>query len=499
MKKLFFDSRTMDKRAREDFNLTEDLMMENAAAALESAVLPYVFDPSNRYVDRPHVLILCGGGNNGADGYALARRLICHEFTVTCCIVDEPKSELCILQKNRAQKAGVFFIDFYSLDDFIEQKSFDITVAVDCIFGSGFHQPLSPNAEAVLLSVSKIQCRKISCDVPTGLDTLGNGTTVFKADETVTMGSLKFALYSDTAKDFTGKITLANLGISQTNFEHEGKFIADAYLLEKSEMILPWRTKNNVHKGTFGHAVTAAGEKSGAANIAAMAAFNFGAGLVSLCGTESSSCISIMTCNELPENTSALLLGSGFGRKNPDAQKYLAYLCEHKDIPFVLDADIFYYDEIKTFLVTNCSDEKNCRCILTPHPKEFSVLLAKCSLGNFTTEEVMENRLELAKKFTELYKGCVLVLKGAVTLIATWSAKENRAAVYLNPYGTNCLAKGGSGDVLAGLCLSLLAQKYNAINAAVSAGLTHSFASQKYEGSFALTPEKIIEEIEFIK
>ena len=149
----------MDKRAREDFCLTEELMMENAAAALENAVTPYVFHESARYIDRPHVLILCGAGNNGADGYALARRLICHEFTVTCCVVDEPKSEVCKLQKKRAELAGVFFTDFYSLDDFIDAKSFDITVVVDCIFGAGFRLPLPPNAEAVLLSVSKIYCR----------------------------------------------------------------------------------------------------------------------------------------------------------------------------------------------------------------------------------------------------------------------------------------------------------------------------------------------------
>ncbi|MCQ2241953.1 NAD(P)H-hydrate epimerase [Treponema sp.] len=499
MKKIFFDSRPMDKRAREDFGLTEELMMENAAAAMEDAVTPYVFHESTRYIDRPHVLILCGAGNNGADGYALARRLVCHEFCVTCCVVDEPKSELCKLQKKRAELSGVMFTDLYSLDDFIEEKSFDITVVVDCIFGAGFRQPLPPNAEAVLLSVSKIDCRKISCDIPTGLDAYGNGTIVFKADETVTMGSLKLALYSDRAKDCTGKITLANLGISKTNFEHESKFQPDAYLLEKNEMTLPWRRKQNANKGTFGHAAIASGEKPGAANIAANAAINFGAGLVTLTGVDSSSFMSIMASKELPSNTSALLLGSGFGRSNKDAEKYLSYLKENKKVPFVLDADIFYYSEIKKFLEENSSEEKNSRCILTPHPKEFSVLLENCGLGNFSTAQVVEQRYELAKKFTETFKGCILILKGTTTTIAHWSAKENRTCIYLNPHGTNALAKAGSGDVLAGLCTALLAQGYNAINAAITASLAHSLASKKYDGSFALTPEKLIDEIGALK
>lgn len=499
MKKIFLDSRPMDKKAREDFCLTEELMMENAASALESAVMPYVFHESSRYIDRPHVLVLCGAGNNGADGYALARRLVCHEFCVTCCVVDEPKTELCQLQKKRAELSGVMFTDLYSLDDFIEEKSFDITVVVDCIFGAGFRQPLPAHAEAVLKSVASIDARKIACDIPTGLDAFGNGSIVFNADETVTMGSLKLALYSDRAKDCAGKITLANLGISQTNFEHESKFLSDAYLLEESEMILPWRKKQNTNKGSFGHAAIICGEKPGAANIAATAAINFGAGLVSLVGTEKNNSMSIMTSSEIPENTTAISIGSGLGRENVTGEKILCWLEENKNIPFVLDADIFYHKKIKSFLEAECSDEKKCRSILTPHPKEFSVLLANCGLGTFSTAQVVEQRYELAEKFVEIFKGCVLILKGATTTIAHWSTKENRPCIYLNPHGTNALAKAGSGDVLAGLCVALLAQNYNAINAAITANLAHSFASKKYDGSFALTPEKLIEEVGLLK
>ena len=489
----------MDKKAREDFCLTEELMMENAAAALESAVLPHVFHQSGRYIDRPNVLVLCGSGNNGADGYALARRLVCHEFSVTCCVVAEPKSDLCILQKKRAQLSGVTFIDLYTLDDFIDRKSFDISVVVDCIYGAGFRLPLSYEAEAVLNSIGRVDCHRISCDIPTGLDKFGNGAICFTADETVTMGSLKFALFSDRAKDCAGRITVANLGISKTNFEHESKFSADAYLLEKSEMVLPWRKRQNVNKGTFGHVAITSGEKTGAAMIAGTSALNFGAGLVTLVGAKDCNSMSLMTSGKMPENASSVSMGSGLGRENKNALNYLDWLSENREIPFVLDADIFYYKEIKNFLENNCTDEKFSRCILTPHPKEFSVLLENCGLGNYTTAQVVEQRYELAEKFCEKYRGCILILKGAVVTIAHWSQKEDRFCAYLNPHGTNALAKAGSGDVLSGLAAALLAQGYNSINAAITSSLAHSFASEKFDGSYSLTPEKLIEEIGALK
>ena len=125
--------------------------------------------------------------------------------------------------------------------------------------------------------------------------------------------------------------------------------------------------------------------------------------------------------------------------------------------------------------------------------------MEKCGLGTFTVSEVVAQRYELAKKFAETYKGSILILKGAVTSITQWSSKENLSCVYLNPQGTNALAKAGSGDVLAGLCLALLAQGYNSINAAITASLAHTLASKKYDGSFALTPEKLIEEIGALK
>lgn len=487
MQNIFFDTRILDKKSREKFFLTEELMMENAAQGLESCVMPHVFHESERYINRPCVLILAGRGNNGADGYALVRRLSCHDFCVAVCCIGEPSSEIAKVQKKRAELLGVSFISPYDLDSFAEEKSFDISVVVDCIYGSGFHLPLDAESEAVIQSANKIEAFKISCDVPSGLDSNGNGKIIFRAEETVAMGALKLSLFSDKAKDFCGKIKVCNLGISRNNFEFLE--MPDAFLLEKEEMKLPVRKMQNVHKGTFGHVAVAAGEKTGAAKIAANAAFAFGAGLATIVGIEDSSFMNIMASLELPENTTALALGCGFGRSNPGVQRYFDFLKENKNIPCVLDADIFYYKEILSILAERGN------FILTPHPKEFSVLLENCGLGKFSVQEVVEKRIELVKLFCKKFKDSVLVLKGAVVLIGMWSKNEGRVKIYLNPYGKTSLAKGGSGDVFAGLVASLLAQGYDCANAAVTASLAHSFASKKIKNNFALTPQILIEKI----
>ena len=487
MQNIFFDTRILDKKSREKFYLTEELMMENAAQELESCVMPHVFHESSRYINRPCVLILAGCGNNGADGYVLARRLSCHDFCVAVCCIGEPSSEIAKVQKKRAELLGVSFISPYDLDSFVEEKSFDISVVVDCVYGSGFHLPLDAESEAVIQSANKIEAFKVSCDVPSGLDSDGNGKIVFRADETVAMGALKLSLFSDKAKDFCGKVKVCNLGISRNNFE----FLEtpDAFLLEKEEMKLPFRKMQNVHKGTFGHVALAAGEKTGAAKIAANSAFAFGAGLVTLVGIEDSGFMNIMASLDLPENTTALVLGCGFGRKNPSFQKYFDFFKENKNIPCVLDADIFYYKEILNLLTERGN------FVLTPHPKEFSALLENCGFGKFSVQEIVEKRIELIKLFCGKFKDSVLVLKGAVVLIGTWSKNEGRVKIYLNPYGNNSLAKGGTGDILSGLIASLLAQGYDCVNAAVTASLAHSFALEKVKNNFALTPQLLIEKI----
>lgn len=557
MQKIFYDTRMLDQAARDAYGLTEDIMMENAAAALEREGAGHFFSPDNKYINRPCVLILAGGGNNGADGYALARRIVQHKIDVAVCQVYEPKSAMCVLQADRAKKAGAIFITPYDLDEWIERASFDLRVVYDCVFGSGFHGTLDALAAAVIESANKIDgAYKIACDIPTGADcSQDQNAAAFLADTTVTMGALKLALYSDAAKDACGQIIVADLGVSRSNFENAASTVCKsandsgitqdcsqaqnasapcANLLEPTDARLPLRgKKQNSNKGTYGHTAIYAGTKPGAAVIAGHAALKFGSGLVSLVPVaeqkinfENVADFELMVADAVPQNATALVVGPGLGRPDSfglagkcsqgqeaaESFGHASASCIDKNslqakeaapndsslaavfsslnsstLPLVLDADIFYWPQIKNLLAA----KKN--VVLTPHPKEFAALLKNLGLGNHSVADVVENRLELAKDFCRAYPQAVFLLKGANVLIASLLVGESQPRVYINPLGTSALAKAGSGDVLAGMTAALLAQGYEPLEAAVTASIKHASASHAFDGKdYALTPFGLI-------
>ena len=506
MQKLFFDTRILDSECRKKYQLTEELMMENAAGGMES-VLREKF--SFHQGSKIKVLLLCGSGNNGADGYAFARR-IAGDCEVTCLSVLKAKSPLCLLQKERALCAGLHVIDY---EPSLKEDFFNsFTCIADCIFGSGFHGSLPQEAAFCISFSNKSSAFKIACDLPSGLDSFGNYEgEVFSADVTVTMGADKIALYSDCAKDFSGEVKVFPLGIPRSLFEACGK--EDAYLLEESDCYLPVREKNNVHKGSFGHAAVFSGEKKGASVIAGCAALRFGAGLVTLVRnekpetkinvssdglllqSESPLSFELMESASLPEKTSAVALGMGFGHDENLCDKAIDLLISSPNLPCILDADILYCKKLPLLLESRskCFLEKGkMNVVLTPHPKEFAALLAISSLGEYSLSDVIKKRLELSKKFTERFPGLVLLVKGAVPLISVKNQKEETVH-YFNPHGSPSLSKAGSGDVLAGMICALLAQGYDALSAATTSSLAHALSSRKAKDNYSLTPFGLME------
>ena len=265
----------------------------------------------------------------------------------------------------------------------------------------------------------------------------------------------------------------------------------DLKLLQESDLRLPTRVVQNVNKGSFGHVAVVMGEKPGAGIIAASAAFAFGAGLVTVVCPKRPVCCpyELMDSPAPPAATNALALGMGLGvpsdvpAPGSQAAQVLAWLDEHPDVPCVFDADILKYKGIKGLI------QGREKVVLTPHPKEFATLLFLCGLGEYDVPYIAEHRFELVRRFCAAFPQTVLLLKGANSLIA------QGVKVCVNTLGSPCLAKGGSGDVLAGLVAALLAQGYAACDAAVSGSLAHALASRRVKCSYGMTPFELIEKV----
>jgi len=457
MKRVYKEVTTLDQRCYDSYDLSEDLLMEHAALGLKNAI------PKNVRT----ILIVAGPGNNGADGIALSR-MITEDFDdVYLYLPYGAKSNMAKLQLKRAELVNVHIVNSVCEAD----------VIVDSVFGSGLSKPLSKEIETIIHKLNEQKAYKIACDIPTGIDIDGNIASVaFIADVTITMGALKEALFTDKAKDFTGKIKCVDLGVSHKLYEDK----TTTYLLEKKDMILPHRLNKNSHKGNFGHLSVVAGKKQGAGVIAAKAAYAFGAGLVTVVENEPYTVpYELMSSTTLPQTNTAVCIGMGLGNQFDDdcLEKFLFH-----DDPMVIDADLFY----REILVDVLNSHK--KLVLTPHPKEFASLLKITGLAEVSTQDIQNNRFKYIRLFSQKYPQTVILLKGANTLIA------KNEKVYIQKYGTNLLSKGGSGDVLAGLIGALLAQNYEPLTAAITASLAHAFSAKKFkDNSYALTPKDLIE------
>jgi len=463
MQKVYDSCYVMDKRCYDEYALSEDILMEHASRGMAEYI-------KTNFPLGSTVLIVSGVGNNGADGIVLARQLHSN-YQVSLYMPNLPKSDMAQIQLHRAKRVGVCIVD----------EVVDSDIIVDAIFGAGLNRDIDDKTKELIKTLNAQNAYKIACDVPTGI--LENGelcSATFKADTTITMGALKKSLYSDKAKDFVGDIICVDLGVSRDVYEIE----SDTYLLEWSDMKLPTRDKLSTHKGMFGHSAVFVGEKVGAGVISAMATSRFGSGLTTLITQESiTPPYHLMYASELPYNTTAIAIGMGLGEFFDD--RFLSKNVIDKNIPLVLDADALYKPKLLEIL-----NQTNREIVITPHPKEFASLWEILTNKRVDVEYIQSHRFEVAQNFSKLYPHVTLLLKGANMLIA----KEKQT--YINPYGDARLSKGGSGDVLSGLIVALLAQGYNSLDATISASLALCKAVSLYDGaSFGMLSEDIIDAI----
>ena len=484
MQKIFTcpQAAQLEKLAKENYAIPPFLMMENAARAMADFILQ--LSPES-------ILILCGKGNNGGDGYAVAR-LLKGKCDVTVVALEPPAAEEAKAQYEMCQRLGICVIDHtrWLSGEAISKPQ----LIVDCIYGTGFHGELPQTVKQILDKVNKSSATKIACDIPSGL--------YFQADYTITMGCQKLALYSDKAKAVCGEIIVADLGIARGKFESP----SDTFLVEPDDRKLPLRKNRAVHKGKFGHTAVLCGDKSGAAILAATAAMSFGSGLTSLVKIAESAdgslsdlaqfkiSPSLMLSDSIPRKATCLVAGSGFSEfSKPAAQLLTDWFNSFKSSSVakspavVLDAGMLTSPETPAFLDA-LNKIENARIVLTPHLSELNRLLEVCGAdGDFsvnTLAETPEARIAAGQFLTGRFPRTTVIMKSANTYIA------DGGEMFVIADGSPSLAKGGSGDLLAGLTASLLSQGYTARSAAITAAEHHALVSQKAGSSaYNLTPE----------
>lgn len=475
------EMKALDTAAIEEAGIPGLILMENASLG----ILQVISRIMNDKVKNRSFLIACGKGNNGGDGYALGRHLLNRSADVTListCPVEELKGDA-------RTNADIFKAIGGSVKILQESgplpKSPHVDLIVDALLGTGITGPPKGLTARVIDWINERPEPVLSVDIPSGVegDTGAAPGSTVAANWTVTMGLLKRGLVLSPGRDLAGKVTVALISLPPRI--RAGTHIP-FNLLEADDVraIFPKRDPA-AHKGDCGLAFVLAGSPgmTGAATLASQSALRIGAGLVKLGIPESLNPIleakltEVMTC-PLPENTEhcicpdalpiieeyiswtdVIAIGPGISQ-HPDTGKTIRILLSDIKKPLVIDADglnlLGHEDDFAGLLPTTT--------ILTPHPGEFSRMTGK------PISDILANRVDLTAEKAAGW-GAVVVLKGSPTIIADPSGE-----VYCNPTGNAALATGGSGDVLTGMILGLLAQGCPTVHAACVGVYLHGLA-----------------------
>ncbi len=475
----------IDRETIDSHGIPGPELMENAGRGIAERIAAHVMHD----VDSASVAVFCGKGNNGGDGYVVARYLSHMGADVVIYYLGPPDklSDDALLNYKRTQELGLRMIEITAVDDLPEVL--DAEYIIEGIFGTGFSgAPRGLSGEIIEYINRRHGCTVISIDMPSGLnaDTGTHEGAVVRAEHTFTLALPKYGLYVSPGRELAGEVQTVPIGVPPeviTKFELPVELITVPMVADR----LPDRPTDG-HKGTFGKVLIVAGSfgMTGAAALAARSAYRSGCGLVKVaCPTTVLPIIAgtviEATSHPLPDvarkgalalralgeirslaaEHEALAIGPGIGRHR-ETFELMRRLVPNLDKPAVVDADALNAFEGHVDLIA--AREHKAPLVLTPHPGEFKRLTGE-SVPNHIHE-----RISLARA-TAARLNCVLVLKGSPTLIA-----DPGGACYLNPTGNDGMACGGTGDVLTGAIGSLLAQGMSAIDAAVCAVYVHGMA-----------------------
>ncbi|MCY6957538.1 NAD(P)H-hydrate dehydratase [Clostridium brassicae] len=483
--------REVDKFCIEKLNIPSIVLMENAALK----ILKNLDIEKNEYF-----IIICGNGNNGGDGLALARHLIILNKKVEVFLIgqDDRLSKDCKINYDILNSMGInikLINDVNDLDP-IRDAIGKSDVIVDAIFGTGLSREIRGIQKLIIHIMNNSNKFIVSVDIPSGLDgDTGEilGVSV-KANRTVSFEFYKKGFLFNKADNVTGEIIIEKIGIPQSVADKLG---VEDYITEMEQIrkCIPKRRIYD-HKGSFGRVNIIAGSNglTGAAYITTQAAVRSGSGLVTLCCMEniqhtmSIKLTEAMTVsykdskslNDLLKKSDVIAIGPGMG--NSEATfKTLSNVLDIAECPLVIDADGINVLNGKLSLLKNTK----CKIVLTPHFGEMSRLTGK------SIEEIKKNRIEISKKFAEEY-GVVLLLKGYNTIIT------DGKRLLVNPTGNSAMASGGMGDCLTGIIASLIGQGLEPFQATYVGAYIHGYCGDKLsEKMFCVNANHVLENLPY--
>lgn len=455
------------------------------------------------------VAILCGSGKNGGDGYVIARSLCERGYGVRLVMVDGlPNAYESKMMYSYLEDKPVLVSDLKENYEACVTACMSATAIVDCVFGIGFHGELSELISRFFSDISKSRAKKFAVDIPSGLE--GNSGDIkfsyFKADYTLAITCYKPVHVLKPSSECCGIISLIDIGIDEKCYEAVSSDVM--YSAEMSEIACFFKPRRpESHKGDYGRLLSICGSRNmqGAAVMAAEAAVSSGAGIVTCAFPDTAySAIAgkltepltvpmkstedgFMSASNLPqlldmaERSDAVLLGCGLGF-NEDTVRLVNGILLNTGKPIILDADGINAASVNI----NILKETSAPLILTPHPGEMS------RLTGLSVEEIQKNRVSVAKSFAAEF-GCVLVLKGANTVVAGPSG-----SVYINRTGNAGMATGGSGDVLAGIISSFVCQSMSLQSATIAGVYVHGLCGDTVRKKYSMhgvTPTRMINEL----
>jgi hydroxyethylthiazole kinase-like uncharacterized protein yjeF len=495
--------RELDRLTIQKYGTPSLTLMERAGEGVVKVILDRFAEPAKK-----GVLIVAGKGNNGGDGFVVARLL--RQQRVSCEVAllakrDEISADAAHnLKEYLADKGNVVEIDpdrLALLNEAVAGKG----LLVDAILGTGTRNEIRGIYADAIGAMNASGLPIVAVDIPSGLDA-DKGTPLgacIRAAMTVALGCPKLGEVIRPGLDYAGDLVVADIGI-EPEAVTEVDPATEILTREEVRSLVPVREPDS-HKGTYGHVVVMAGSrgKTGAAILASQACMRAGAGLTTLAAPRSLNDIFagalIEAMTEPLRNTSAeeidsltddewrrllqrktvMLFGPGIGVTD-STRNNLRWLLRHLDMPWVIDADGLNNLALDVGRLRNAKTAP----ILTPHPGEMARLIGK------ETATVNQDRIGVARAFATEHR-CYLALKGARTVLATPDGK-----VFINPTGNPGMASGGMGDVLAGILAAFLGQRLSPEDAMKLGVYLHGFAADRIaaqRGEIGMIASDIIE------